>query len=1245
MYDGYALKPDVIEINQCPVCGKPHAPDAPASLCPVCALRDALEFRPDDDPDGPDAPDLKPDTIAAPGRVGDYDLLEEIARGGMGVVFKARQASLGRIVAVKMILTGRFASPDFFRRFRTEAQAAAMLDHPRIVPIYEVSDAGEHPYLVMKLIDGPSLAQALAGKPLPPEQAASLTVQIARAVHHAHQRGVLHRDLKPGNILIDSAGFPHVTDFGLAKIVENESSPTVTRAVLGTAAYMAPEQATGGAREVTTAADVYGLGALLYEMLTGRAPFGGETTLETLRNVTDTDAPRPASINARIDRDLETICLKCLEKDPARRYGTAEALADDLQHWLRSEPIEARPASMASYVAKWMRRRPAVSGLLVALLMVTLAGIAGIVIEWRSAKTLAVREMHARETAEKDNYVAQMNLAQQAWEQRNIINLRQILDATANYTGKGFEWFFWERQLRLSLKTLRGHPDEVSSVAASPDGRWIVSGSDDGAAIVWDAATGVSVQTLRGHSADINSVAWFPDSRRVITGSDDHTAKIWEAATGKVLATINSGNGRVKSVTVSADGHLFATGNQDGTTSIWKTDEVRQIIMLPGHDDRVLSLKFSKDNRFLLTGSTDNTARLWDVSAKRVLRTFTGHSDYVSGVAFFPDEKRVLTSALDNTAKIWDAATAQLLQTLSGHAYYVQSIAISPDGRYIATGSSDRTARIWDANTGNLLLTFNAPTDEVRAVDFSPDGRELITGSSDGIVRQWDFEEKPFTLILRAKANPYFAAGLSADGRFLACGTIDSPGTEFWDLDTARLVKIFTNLSCTRALGFSADGKWLAVADNSAFDLWKIGSEDELRVPLMTRLYSIALSPDGQKVLAGGWSGSVSLWHAGAKPGVINLAGHTRAVTSVAFSPDGRRMLSTSTDGTVRIWDAEDGRELLAIHQISDATTGAFSPDGRRIVTGCLDRTARVWDAFTGRELLSLHGHLAAILSAVFSSDGRRIITASDDETTRLWDAENGGQLLLLTNKNARVVTAGLSADNRRIISVSRDGTVTGWQRDTDVEVNNATNDVASRDRLARALNERQTALKDSRAARSADPGVIRDWLVLLPIPLRTNASAHSPQDEEYLPSEGQLHPAAGERVRVGDNELAWTAANPSDGVLKFNVMLGRLMEHSVAYAVCHIQSQTGQTGLRLQVGSDDQAKVYLNGQAVYTSSYNRSFLEDEDTVEGIQLKPGDNLLVFKVVNQNADWEGSVRLTDEAGQPVNGLRMGVVPQP
>src|SRR2546430_331744 len=386
-------------IRICRECGARILADAPEGLCPRCVLKTALampsklvaggdssaEASPKaDGPDQFDKPEraTKSERVAEMlGELGDYELLEEVGRGGQGVVFRARQKSLNRIVALKVISLGQWASKVHLRRFRLEAEAAARLEHPGIVPIHEVGERDGSCYFSMKFVEGGQLDEVVRREPMPIRQAVELIAKVARTVHYAHEHGILHRDIKPGNILLDKNGEPHLADFGLARLVETESTLTRTKDLMGTPSYMAPEQAVGNNAQITRATDVYGLGAVLYQLLTGHPPFAGGTTYETIKLLLDTEPRQPRLWNRKIDRELSTICLKCLEKDPKRRYASALALAEDLEHWLKHEPILARHAGVFTHGRKWLWRNPTTAGLIASL--VALAVGAGVIV-WKS---------------------------------------------------------------------------------------------------------------------------------------------------------------------------------------------------------------------------------------------------------------------------------------------------------------------------------------------------------------------------------------------------------------------------------------------------------------------------------------------------------------------------------------------------------------------------------------------------------------------------------------------------------------------------------------------------------------------------------------------------------------------------------------------------------------------------------------------------------------------------------------------
>src|SRR5439155_1953458 len=405
-------------------------------------------------------------------------------RGGMGVVFRARQISLNRPVALKLILGGRLASPPLIKRFQVEAEAAASLHHRHIVAIHEIGEHDGHHYYSMELVEGAGLNRQIAAYKAPdpealasPDKAAArhsqvqiarLMVQVADAVDYAHQHGVLHRDLKPSNILIDGEGQPHLADFGLAKLLDRDLTQfTLSGAIMGTPSYMAPELASGQASQATTATDIYSLGAILYELLTGAPPFQAETPVEIWRRALEEEPKPPMAINRFVDRELATICLKCLEKNPQQRYASARALQEDLERWLEGEPIVARPIRTAERVFRWCRRRPALSGLAVTALVLFMAGVIGVSTQWRRAEAEA-------NSARQNLYAADMGLVQEALKERNLGRARQLLDAHNPARGQDdlrrFEWRLFRYLAQGDYATeFSGHSDYVRWVAFSPD--------------------------------------------------------------------------------------------------------------------------------------------------------------------------------------------------------------------------------------------------------------------------------------------------------------------------------------------------------------------------------------------------------------------------------------------------------------------------------------------------------------------------------------------------------------------------------------------------------------------------------------------------------------------------------------------------------------------------------------------------------------------------------------------------------
>jgi WD40 repeat protein/serine/threonine protein kinase len=1070
------------ETRYCSVCETALPVDAPAGFCPVCEFRGALDSAADADQArdvaGCASSPSATSTLSSLAQIrffGDYELLEEIARGGMGVVFKARQISLNRPVALKMILAGPLASREFVERFQIEAEASARLDHPNIVPIYEIGEqAGQH-YLVMKLVEGGSLAEKLAsgewpegpgrdsgGTPHSPRAASTLLAKVAHAVHYAHQRGVLHRDLKPRNILLDCQGEPYVTDFGLAKILEHDSSLTLTHAMLGTASYIAPEQAAGDAKQVTTATDVYGLGTILYELLTGRPPFAADTPIETIRQVVENAPRRPSSSNLVLDRDLETICLKCLEKEPRARYGSAQALAEDLERWLRHEPILARTTSALSRVRKWARRKPALAGLTVALATVFALGAAGVLWQWRRAED-------RRLESEQNLYAAQMQVASRELEDGNFVSARERLQHIAQSPTqremRGWEWRWLMSRCRSNeIVTLGRHETPVWGLAVSPDDRWAASISDDGVVKVWDIAGRKLEKTWPAHpkpalsefrAAAKCSIAFSPDGRLLATGGSDGgkggAVRLWNTSSFDSTGPLSERlDGPCTGIAFSNDGRHLAALGLNGEVKLWTISDGVATYSKgwnTGLESLARGLAFSPDGSHLIAGAQQKAPVMWSVSDEKFknLHEFTG---IASPALISPNGRSLVASASGPHAlRILSLETLQVEQRWPTRQARIDRLAISGDGRLLAGGYRDGTITVWDTTGENEARTLMGHEGAPTALAFLRNSPLLVSASADKSVRLWDASmSQPGAPAMRHGFS-VLSVGFSRDSRYLASvarertkeGHDEEQHTvKLWDVATgselARAIVGGKTKTLAGDVAFSPNGRFLAADEFD--DTLRLYSVPDLREVTESSLlgHCAVFMPDEQTLVYASGSRIVRRGSPSAAEIIESTIGERSAkIVRLAVSPDGRTVAANSVEDaglTIHLFDVESGRLIrpLTGHTLRVGRLN-FSPDGRTLASAGWDNKLGLWDVAGRGEGELLSGHYGRIHGVTFTQDGKTLATCGEDGL-RLWSLASRQQVIMLPTQ-ARMYDVRFSPDDRWLAAAVDGGTIRLWEAPT----------------------------------------------------------------------------------------------------------------------------------------------------------------------------------------------------------------------
>jgi WD40 repeat protein len=920
-------------------------------------------------------------------------------------------------------------------------------------------------------------------------------MQVCQAVQHAHQKGVIHRDLKPTNVLVtllDERPVPKVIDFGIAKaaggVLTERTLFTQFAQMLGTPLYMSPEQAQLSGLDVDTRSDVYSLGVLLYELLTGTTPFDRQRLREAAydemrRIIREEDPPKPSTrlgtmgdklsaisvhrhtnprhLSQLVHGELDWIVMKAMEKDRARRYESASGFASDVQRHLVDEPVQACPPSTWYRLRKFARRNKAALATATVAVLMVLTALAGLA----TSTVLITREQRATAAALSDatqakgdlQHTANSHRITMAYRELSADNLGRTLqlldDCPANL--RDWEWNYLNRLCRVEPVVLRDNC-EVYGVAFDPDGARIAAACADHTVKIWNITTGKVIHTLRGHESDVFSVAFSPDRRHVASASADRTVRLWDVSDERELfqwsGHVGDYAGTACSVAFSPDGRSIVNGGEDGFATIWNVADGREVLRLPEkHENTAVCVAFSPDGALLATGSWGGVLRIWDARSGQLLRKIPAHAHRLSAVVFSPDSRRVATACFDRTVKVWEASSLQLLQTLRGHTGLVSGLSFSRDGRRIfSSGGEDKTVKVWDPQTGEEILNLRGHTLFCHDMTVSPDGNRLASAGKDGTIRIWDSTTpsggEGFACVTCEHAHEVWSVEFSSDGRYLASASWGERNVRVWDPKGDAILRTFTLSPAVMNLfhlGFSPDSTRIATAAASrereaVVNVKEAASGrdvfDEVREKGSVPFF-VAFDPTGRYLVREGPQHTVQVHDAGAGKVLGVIGRHLRQIWGMAFSPDGSRLATASNDGKVRVWawdptrlGAEQEPQLdLNVPVDGYGNRVAFSPDGRFLATGGEGSSVKIWDARTGAPLHTLLGHTGDVFAVAFSRNGSWLATAGEDTSVRIWSATTWKLQHTLRGHVGLVMSLAFSPDNQRLASGSRDHTMKVW--------------------------------------------------------------------------------------------------------------------------------------------------------------------------------------------------------------------------